>query len=352
MVPSSSFVLHHEFLDVVLQPFSFEQKAEHHVEESSGMRDRRRACGTETEVGMLCFKKPTEPSQASSLDSDAFNILVNPQLDAISVSRSTRTLVRNRVQNPATSFQEWQKDDPRLWSTRTLVQSGVCERSGSIGKLVRGVENQLARTRFDFHNMHISDNRYLEKVFEDLRQKLCLRSYVLDEKTNVLIWGLFMSYLDNVFKNLRKQLNFLEKTPIIGIEVLKTNALIWGFIMLTTMKASVHIGPNYNENLVACRNTNFKELRTLFDITQRLILEHAFEILNVATILWRFTPWMRSTLCHDQVTRWAKAKVHVYSDSIRSCVGKNVSFFRSTHQVKRTDSVFPTIQRVRRIVWN
>ena len=82
------------------------------------------------------------------------------------------------------------------------------------------------------------------------------------------------------------------------------------------MKASVHIGQNYYENLVIYRNTNFDALETLFDITQKLILDQDFEMLNVSTIEWTFSPWMRSTLQHDKDTEWAKAKVHVHSDSV------------------------------------
>ena len=66
--------------------------------------------------------------------------------------------------------------------------------------------------------------------------------------------------------------------------------------MSTTMKASVHLGPNYDEIGVAHKNTNFEELKTLLDITQRLTLDHAVEILNVSTIEWTFSPWMMSTL--------------------------------------------------------
>ena len=80
------------------------------------------------------------------------------------------------------------------------------------------------------------------------------------------------------------------------------------------MKASVHLGPSYDENLVAYRNTNFDELKTLFDSTQRLILEQSFEIQNVSTMMWKVTLWMRSTLCHK--SKWAEAKVHVHSDSV------------------------------------
>ena len=149
--------------------------------------------------------------QSSSLDSGASNVPESPVLDSYSLSRSIGRTWRDRVQNPATSSQDWQKDNS------CLMKSGACERSGSIGKRVRGVENQLARTKLDHHNMQVSDYRYVNKFFGNLWLKLRVRSYVLDEKTNVLIWGLFM---------------------------------------LTTTKASGHLRPSYNENLVAHRNTN------------------------------------------------------------------------------------------------
>ena len=40
------------------------------------------------------------------------------------------------------------------------------------------------------------------------------------------------------------------------------------------------------ENLEVYKNTNFEELKNLFDITQKLILEHQAEILNASTIDW------------------------------------------------------------------
>ena len=76
-------------------------------------------------------------------------------------------------------------------------------------------------------------------------------------------------------------------------------------------------------------NTNIEELQNLFDITQKLILEHEAEILNVSPIDWTASSWTRSTLTHNQVIKWiqskgtrlTKAKVHVYSDSVL-CLGK------------------------------
>ena len=68
------------------------------------------------------------------------------------------------------------------------------------------------------------------------------------------------------------------------------------------------------ENLEVHRNTNFEELKNLFDITQRL--EHEGEILHVSTIDWKLHSRTKSTLLHDRVIKWTKAKVHVYTDSV------------------------------------
>ena len=112
--------------------------------------------------------------------------------------------------------------------------SGVCDRSGT-SKPVGSIKNQLVRKKLDYHNIQISDERYLGKVLKHLRQKLNLpeSEKIHDKKTNVLIWELCMS---------------------------------------TTMKAAVHLGNFFFENLVTYRNTNFEVLKTLFDIAQRLNL--------------------------------------------------------------------------------
>ena len=149
---------------------------------------------------------------------------------------------------------------------------------------MQGIENQLARTKLDYHHMQISDNQYLEKVFENL-------------STEVESFGGCRDVSS------------------------KDHCVDLGLLMSTTTMAALHLGQHYNENLVFYRNTNFKELKTLFDVTQRLILEQDFEILNVSTIEWTLTPWMRSTSLHDTVIKWAKEKVHVHSELVL-CLGK------------------------------
>ena len=68
---------------------------------------------------------------------------------------------------------------------------------------------------------------------------------------------------------------------------------------------------------------NFEELKTLFDITQKLILGQNFEILNVSTIEWTHSPWMRSSLVRpsDQVGERKSTRLLVHSDSVL-CMGQ------------------------------
>ena len=68
-------------------------------------------------------------------------------------------------------------------------------------------------------------------------------------------------------------------------------------------------------------NTNFEEIQSLFNITQKLMLEHSEEILNVHTIESTSPSWARSGLSHDQVIQWTTAKVRVQSGSA-PCLGK------------------------------
>ena len=72
---SSPFDQHHEFLYVFLQSFSFEQKARHHVEESSGKRGRRRTFDSGTEVDMFDIKK----FERESISHVGFGYIMQPR---------------------------------------------------------------------------------------------------------------------------------------------------------------------------------------------------------------------------------------------------------------------------------
>ena len=183
----------------------------------------------------------------------------------------------------------------------------------STRKLERGDDIQIERTRLELHNMQISDHRYLEKVF----------------------------------KKLRKKLKIAEEAPVLGIEALKTNDLIWGFFLSTTTKAAVHLGPIYIENLEVYRNTHFEELQNLFDITQSLILDHQSEILNVSTIDSKASSWTRPTLTHDQVTKWTKS-FHRF----RLVLGEDAGAPRSEPKMECSTRRISTVQFSQRIIWN
>ena len=73
MRSTSSIVEHHEFHDVFLLPFSFEQKAECHVQESSEKHGYRRFGSGETETDEFGVKEPLERTENLRRDSSASN---------------------------------------------------------------------------------------------------------------------------------------------------------------------------------------------------------------------------------------------------------------------------------------
>ena len=99
--------------------------------------------------------------------------------------------------------------------------------SSGIWKQMRGADTQLNRSRMEFHNMQISSHQYLGKVFQ----------------------------------NLRNRFEITENSPTFGIDALKTKVLMWGLFMSSTMKAAIHLGPNYTENVEVYKNTNFETFR-------------------------------------------------------------------------------------------
>ena len=136
--------------------------------------------------------------------------------------------------------------------------------------------------------------------------------------TTITCKAQFMGTLRKVFTNLRRKLNRMEDDEMFD---LKTNVLIWGLFMSTTIKPAIHFGLGYVKFFIACQKTNFEGIKTLFDVSSRLIAGNSFEILNLSAVMYDFSPCMRMTLWHDQAIRWATAKLYVYSDSVL-CLGK------------------------------
>ena len=133
----------------------------------------------------------------------------NQELDRSCVSSSGRKLTRNINQNPTIYSQERQQGNAQPSSTKKQRRRDESSNSARAKKLsARGKDNQFGKSKLHFRNMQIFSHRYLEKVF----------------------------------KNLRKKLNLAENAPPLGIEALKTNVLIWGLLMSTTMNVATHMG--------------------------------------------------------------------------------------------------------------
>ena len=101
-----------------------------------------------------------------------------------------------------------------------------------------------------------------------------------------------------------------------------TNVLKWGMFMTSSMKAAIHLGPNYVSNSEIYRNAKFEDVECVCStLLQKLVTEHSEEILNVKCFEYSSPSWARSVLANDQAIRWAKAKVCVDADSVL-CVGQ------------------------------
>ena len=116
------FVEYHEYPDVFLQPFSFKQKAERHVQESSGKHGSRGFGGGETETDEFGVKEQLWRKENLPKDSSVSNSTVNQELDQSYVSLGVWKLMRNSDENPTAYSQERRQDDNLFSSTRALVQ--------------------------------------------------------------------------------------------------------------------------------------------------------------------------------------------------------------------------------------
>ena len=90
--------------------------------------------------------------------------------------------------------------------------------------------------------------------------------------------------------------------------------------MTPSMKAAIHLGPNFKSNSEIYKNTKFEDIESVFNITQKLVREHSEEILNVKCLEYSSLSWTKSVLANDQAIKWTEAKVCVYADSVL-CVG-------------------------------
>ena len=85
-----------------------------------------------------------------------------------------------------------------------------------------------------------------------------------------------------------------------------------------------------------------EELQNLFYITQKLILDHQLKFWMWHRSIGQLS-WTRSTLSHDQVMTWRKARVRVYSDPVL-CLGKLSDYFEANQRWEKSSCRISTVQ--------
>ena len=114
-----------------------------------------------------------------------------------------------------------------------------------------------------------------------------------------------VEFLVKVFTYVRQQLGRPKEDKV---EQANTNAMICGLFITASIKAAVHLGKDYEENVHVMKSTEFSKVRPLFSITQKLLFDQEDEMFGVSTIDCDQTPWMRSTLIYEHVIKFFDSK--------------------------------------------
>ena len=106
------------------------------------------------------------------------------------------------------------------------------------------------------------------------------------------------------------------------IETIKSDVLTCGLFRFSSVKQPF-ILDEITENLEVSQEHELRE-NSEFIQYHRILCWNIFKILNVNTVERTFPSWTRSTLSHDQVIHWTKAKESVHSDSVLCLVKRSL----------------------------
>ena len=90
--------------------------------------------------------------------------------------------------------------------------------------------------------------------------------------------------------------------------------------MSSSMQAALHMDPSCEKNLELFKNAELENIKGLWRIA-RMMTEGNSEIKNVCTADVASSLWEKTVLLKEQASKWTKARVVVYSDSVL-CLGK------------------------------
>ena len=125
---------------------------------------------------------------------------------------------------------------------------------------------------------------------------------------------------EEVVQNIKDQLRHDESSSEISINSEKMHISMWTRCMASSMQAALHMDPSYEKNLELFKNSEFENIKCLFGIT-KMMIEGNSEIKNVFPADVASSLLEKPVLLEEQATRWTKARVYVYSDSVL-CLGK------------------------------
>ena len=281
-----------------LAAFFFRTEAECHVQESSEHQDRRRSCGSKTDADELGFKKLPEREENLFSRFGCFKQLGEskkwirvPSQGAPGDRCETAAKTQQRI------LKSGKKMIIRFETTGILCEMVIVQEDKG-----NWCEVSITSLKGQGWNTTISQSPTIDtltkysRTFDSSWMHLSEDTQVFDFEANVLICGLFLS---------------------------------------TTIKASVHFGPNYNQNLEGYRNINFEELKNLFDITQ-----------------WVDSSIMDEMYAYAQSGNrvdWSKrSRLHIF----RLMFGQDAGTFRSEHKMECSTPRISTVQLILRIIWN
>ena len=98
-----------------------------------------------------------------------------------------------------------------------------------------------------------------------------------------------VGHLEKIYSNKRQKLGHQPEDDMPEID---GNMMTWGMFMSAAMKAAVHLGQDYQNNLRSTKNTDFEKIKQLFDIAQKLILDQTQENMEYLQLIGtQFIGW-------------------------------------------------------------
>ena len=91
-------------------------------------------------------------------------------------------------------------------------------------------------------------------------------------------------YVEKICQCIKKKLGRILINATFSVDSFKNNVLAWRKFMTSSMKAAIHLGPDFLENSEIYKNTRVENIKNVFNISQKLLREHSEKNLNVRSL--------------------------------------------------------------------